>query len=67
MRLAIKDVKRRMWDQQWAGWRTRVEAQKRADQEALASGNRGFMVRNGTSTLVGRPKLQLHVHQPETQ
>lgn len=67
LRLAIRDVKRKMWVQRWASWRARIEAQKQADQQALASGNRGFVVRNGASTLGTSPQLHVHVLEPQSQ
>jgi len=67
LKLAIKDVKRKMWAQRWVRWRARAEAQRQADQERLAAGNRGYVVRDGTSTLVGPTKLQVHVLEPQPQ
>jgi chromosome segregation ATPase len=67
LRVAIRDVKRKMWEQRWASWRARVEAQKRADQEALASGNHGLVVRNGASTLGTSPQMHVHVLEPQSQ
>ena len=67
LKLAIRDVKRKLWDERWAEWRAYIEAFKEADQERLASGNRGYLVRNGVSTLGSRTKLQVHVLEPQTQ
>ena len=67
LKLAIHDVKRKMWDERWADWRAHVEALKAADQEALALGNRGYLVRNGVATLGSREKLQVHVLEPQAQ
>jgi len=67
LKLAIRDVKRKMWERRWASWRERIEAQKRADQQALASGNRGFVVRNGASTLGTTPQMHVHVLEPQSQ
>ena len=67
LRLAIRDVKDKMWQQRWAAWRARVDAQKRADQEQLANGNRGFVVRAGASTLGASPRLHVHVLEPNSQ
>ena len=67
LRVAIRDVKRRMWNERWAAWRARIETLKREDEERLASGNRGYIVRQGVSTLGSGQKLQVHVLEPQTQ
>ena len=67
LRLAIRDVKRQMWNERWAAWRARVDAFKREDQERLASGNHGYIVRQGVPTLGSSQKLQVHVLEPQTQ
>ena len=70
LRVAIRDVKQRLRDDRWAAWRAHVESFQRADQAALASGNRGFIVRNGASTLgakPGTPRMNVHVLEPQTQ
>ena len=67
LKLAIRDVKHKMWNERWAAWRARIEALKAADQEQLAMGNHGYVVRNGISTLGSSEKLQVHVLQPQPQ
>ena len=67
LRLAIRDVKRKMSEERWAAWRARVEAMREADREALAKGNRGFVVHAGRSTLGSSPRLQVHVLEPQPQ
>jgi chromosome segregation ATPase len=67
LRLAIRDVKQKMSDERWAAWRARVEAQKEADREALAKGNRGMVVHAGRSTLGASPRLHVHVLEPQPQ
>lgn len=67
LKLAIKDVKRTIWNERWAAWRARIQAQQIADQERLASGNRGYVVRDGASTLVSPSRLQVHVLEPQPQ
>ena len=67
LRLAIRDVKRKMWNERWAAWRARIEALKAADQEQLALGNHGYVVHNGVTTLGSSEKLQVHVLQPQPQ
>ena len=65
LRLAIKDVRRKLWNEHWADWRAYVQARREKDQEMLASGNRGFVVKQGRSTLGASPRLQVHVLEPE--
>ena len=70
LRLAIHGVKQKIRDEQWAAWRAHVEAARRADQEALASGNHGYVMRNGVSTLAAAgatPRMNVHVLEPQTQ
>ncbi len=67
LRLAIHDVKRKMSTERWAAWRAHVERLKSEDQERLASGNRGYLVRSGTSTLGAGPRLHVHVLEPQSQ
>ena len=65
LRLAIKDVRRKLWNERWADWYAYVQARREQDQEMLASGNRGFVVKQGRSTLGSIPRLQVHVLEPE--
>ena len=67
LRLAIHEVKRKMWNERLAAWRAHIQAVKAADQERLAAGNRGYLVRNGTPTLGSRTKMQVHVLEPQSQ
>ena len=68
LRLAIHDVKRKMSTERWAAWRAQRERLKVEDQERLASGNRGYLVREGTSTLsAAGPRLHVHVLEPQSQ
>jgi chromosome segregation ATPase len=66
LRLAIRDVKRRMSQERWAAWRARIEALREADQRALASGNRGYVLREGVSTVGAGTRLHIHVREPES-
>ena len=65
LKLAIHDVRRKLWNERWAEYRARVQAQRDRDQEMLASGNRGLVVSQGRSTLGSMPRLEVHVLQPE--
>ena len=67
LKLAIREVKRRMSDERWAAWRAHVQALKAADQQRLASGNRGYLVRGGVPTMGSRTKLEVHVLEPQSQ
>ena len=67
LRLAIHDVKRKMRDERWAAWRERVRQAKLVDQARLAAGNRGYVIRNGATTLGAAPRLHVHVLEPEPQ
>ena len=69
LRLAIRSVKQKIRDEQWAAWRAHVEESKRADQEKLASGNRGYVMRDGATTLgshAATPRMNVHVLEPQT-
>ena len=68
LRVAIREVKQKLRDERWAAWRAHVESAKAADHKALASGNRGYLVRNGVSTMAsGTPRMNVHVLEPESQ
>ena len=67
LREAIRDVKHKIWEQRWAAWRQRIEAAREEDQQRLASGNQGYVVREGTSTLAASPRLHVHVLEPQAQ
>lgn len=75
LRLAIREVKRQMHQERWAAWREYWGAWRRGmqrvqeeeDQAHLASGNRGYVVRDGVSTLGGGPRLHVHVLEPQSQ
>ena len=67
LRLAIRDVRRKMSEERWAAWRTHVEEAKEADREALAKGNRGFVVHAGRSTIGANPRLHVQVLEPQPQ
>lgn len=67
LRLAIRDVKRQMWNERWASWRAHIEAVKAADAQRLTSGNRGYLVRDGMPTIGSRTKMQVHVLEPQAE
>ena len=67
LRQAIRNVKHKLWEQRLAAWRQRIEAAREEDRQRLASGNRGYVVRDGTSTLAASPRLRVHVLEPQAQ
>ena len=66
LKLAIHDLRYKMWNDRWAAWRAQVQNQRAEDEEALARGNRGYLLRDGVSTLA-RENLRLRVHVLEPQ
>lgn len=67
LKLAIRDVRRKVWQQRFAAWRARLEQLRREDTDRLASGNRGYLVRDGKSTMGPATRLQVHVLEPQSQ
>ena len=68
LRQAIREVKARAWRERWATRYARIETARQRDQELLALGNRGYVVREGTSTLARAPSSpQMHVRVLEPQ
>ncbi len=71
LKSAIRTVRRRMRDERWQAYLAKIESHREEDKRRLAQGNRGFVVRNGASTLVAEPKvgtkLQVRVLEPQTQ
>ena len=69
LKLAIRDIRRKMWQERWQSWLARIDEQRQRDQVRLASGNRGFVVREGSSTLASSSmkKVQVRVLDPQPQ
>jgi len=67
LRLAIRDLKRKVWQERWAVWRGRLQAHRYADRDLLVVGNRGYVVRDGASTLGESPRVHVHVLEPQAQ
>lgn len=67
LKIAIRDLRHQMWRERWQAWVARLQQQRAASQTVLAQGNRGFVVRNGVSTLGAVTKLQVRVLDPEAQ
>lgn len=51
LKKAIKDVRHKMYLAKVEAWRVRIQAQRAADLQALAAGNRGYVVKDGELTL----------------
>lgn len=68
LRQTIRDVKRKAWADRLAAWRARAPSVRDDPaQKLLASDNRGYVVRNGVSTLVPGVRLHVHVLEPQAQ
>lgn len=71
LKTAIRELGHKRWQAfwhgRWDGWIARVQAQRAIDQQKLAQGNRGLLVRNGISTVGSRTTLQVRVLDPQTQ
>ena len=71
LRLAIRDVKHKLRAERWAAWgtwwRERAQRTRETDQARLASGNRGYVIKQGKSTLGASPRLHVHVLEPQPQ
>ncbi|MBI4003399.1 MAG: hypothetical protein HY353_00075 [Candidatus Omnitrophica bacterium] len=66
LRLAIREVRRKIWNERWVEWRARAQAQKEEDLRELAAGNRGFLVRDGLPTLGSIRPLHVNVLEPQS-
>jgi septal ring factor EnvC (AmiA/AmiB activator) len=67
LKLAIKDVRRQVWAKRMSNWRARADKFREADRERLAQGNRGFIVRDGQTTIGSSPRLHVHVLEPQAE
>jgi len=72
LKLAIRDVRRKLWRQRWETWLARMREQQAKDQHRLAEGNRGYVVYNKKSTLgaagsSSATTLQVRVLEPQTE
>jgi chromosome segregation ATPase len=67
LKLALHEARRKVWQSRWAAWRARLQAHRHADEDRLASGNRGYVVREGVPTLGASPRMLVHVLEPQTQ
>ena len=70
LKLALRDLRQKVWKQRWQAWLDHIQAQRQGAATQLAQGNRGYVVRNGASTLnaaTPSTRLQVRVLDPETQ
>ncbi len=67
LKLAIRNVKQQMWAKRRHEWLAKLEVQRAEDERRLAEGNRGYLVRDGSSTLKSATTLQVRVLDPESQ
>ncbi len=70
LRAAIRLVKQKIRKERWETWLAHMRQQGDDETQRLASGNRGYVVRQGLSTLGARAssgtRLQVRVLEPET-
>ena len=70
LRLAIRELRRQVWRDRWQAFHqsfeARAEAVRKADQEQLVAGNRGYVVQEGASTLGADQRLHVHVLELES-
>ncbi|MBI3087840.1 MAG: hypothetical protein HYY91_03020 [Candidatus Omnitrophica bacterium] len=66
LKLAMQAVRRKLRDERWQAWLARIRVQRVHDQQQLANGNRGYVVRNGVPTLGEPTRLQVRVLDPQT-
>lgn len=67
LRLAIRNVNQQLWAKRRQQWLAKVDAQRAEDERRLAGGNRGYLVRDGVTTLRSATKLQVRVLDPQPQ
>ena len=67
LRLAMNELKQQLRERRRPALAPRVREMKPADEEQLALGNRGYVVRQGLSTLAKGNSVRLHVHVLDPQ
>ena len=67
LRLAIRTVRDKMAERRWAAWQAHIAAQRTEDERLLAEGNRGYIVRDGVTTLGVATHLQVRVLDPQSK
>lgn len=61
LQLAIRDVRRKLWNERWAKWKARIQTARDSDRTVLASDNQGYVIHQGVSTLGTRTRLHVRV------
>ena len=67
LRLAMTELQQQLRDQRRAVLASRLRETKAADEDRLALGNRGYVMRGGVSTLAKGNSVRLHVHVLDPQ
>lgn len=71
LKIAIRQVKAQLRAEQWQRWLARLQAHRIEDQVRFAQGNRGYLVRDGVSTVAStaadKAGAKLHVRVLEPQ
>ncbi|MBI2094447.1 MAG: hypothetical protein HYT88_06990 [Candidatus Omnitrophica bacterium] len=73
LRLAMREVKHKIrserWASVWGAWEAlRASLQSKRTEDHLVSGNGGFVVKDGASTIgASGPRLHVHVLEPQVQ
>ena len=67
LKLAIREVKHKIWTDRWARWSEPWKERRRLQQQAdsTVTGNGGYVVRQGKSTLGGSPTVHVRVLEPQ--
>ena len=64
LKVAIREAIEARNHAQRTQWYARAQALREADRQALANGNRGYLIRNGRPT-TSSATMQIRVHEPE--
>ena len=67
LRLAIRDVQRKLWQRRWAMWEARIAQLRKADDDLTTAGNRGYVIAHGQPTTGTTPRMHVRVLDPTTQ
>lgn len=67
LRLAIREIRQKTRERRSIARRERKREQRFADARELQTGNRGYVVREGQSTLLSGQRLHVRVLEPQSQ
>ena len=67
LKLAIREVKRKVWEDRWARWSAPWQERRHLRRHAdnTMSGNGGYVVKQGKSTLGDSPTMHVRVLEPQ--